>query len=1145
MQVKTPQSELYNKLLGLGWSLNKIEFRQGLYIAKADNDTTGQEIERAGKTPEMALASVYQYATRAYEVRRLASVKKIAAWSEDWLDQVTEIGQAYSKMPPFDQKAVPAWKALAAESRIQADAIRKQITVEVVDDPEPYQSAQEMCEDVHKNKHFSVSRANSEHPVWSVEDNINFRIVHDVLGHCFVPGTMVRTRDGFKPIEEIEIGDEVLSGNGEWNRVYKVLVREYDGPLVVIDTPVSANPIRVTPEHPMLALVGKHVRPHRQSSCSTKYCANKPHLHTVEWVAAGDLAPDNFLISAPQIPDAVVPRSIATPHEHVGPRSLPIAFDLDDEFLWMVGLYLAEGSSDGYGKISFALHKDEVESFERLKSFWVSYGFAPKERKEVEGYNGRVLIVHNMMLASWLPAWLGRGSHNKAIPAELLNLSVEKLNPLLQGIMDGDGYQKMDRLEQTSPVLALQVAEIGLRSGRMPSISSHQRIDRKRVYTLHEASQPGERRGSKRGFWLYLGQLGVKITSLESEHYNGKVYNLSVENDPTYTVENVVVHNCQSGGDFSWRGENLACGVHFPLVSPLAREALFTECIGQQAYYRTFHGFGPQKVGFLSQYLHPVQERQGEHVWVPHGGVPDLAPAANGNAKGTMDAAPGMQGIFNSPGDWVQPSQFTMPMAAPPSPTFAMPTAVMQPFEVKTHQVEAAKMVSPDRPYDPNRFFQPSVQSAPLEDPTNDYIGIADTVDNAAKIDTNWQEEDEATQKRAIINAFRVALLSPRKHLKWNAAHYQAIMHTDPGTKAVDLWNLLEEAREKHNQALGYPEGSHLSYRKQLDFLAHELQVDDPSLSNAAAVREAKEIVFRKVKEFEAQLGADPANEDTSELKRYNMARKLVDAWLKENYTPVRGWQPGQMTLASDSDSEPKLFETDDEWKPIDASGFASQDAKYGAFMGTHLDAIEEVGQHIDQIRDAALKDLDEDSGKGFIFRNAVMNMNLKGVNPKVASFAWLLLAPMTSELGIIDTHVLRGLRRSEQDMTPRDYYKLERMQRAGKDATGYSHLPLGLYHWGLWDAIRNPGEHSDHSPLRILDPLPWDSPSAKWDAAMNAKSGPWVGPMQFENARGHMEQTANDFDQEMAGQPHNLIPLAKAPFKQESAPNAYVVPSL
>lgn len=911
MQVATPQSELYEKLLGLGWTLSKIDFKNGVYVAKANNETTGQEIDRAGKTPEMAVASVFQYAQRAYEVRRRASVRQVVtAWTDDFLNDKEEIAKAYSAMPPFDEKAVPAWKALAAESKVQADMIRSQITVEVVDDPEPYRSAAEMCEDVHKNKHFAVSRANTSHPVWSEEDNVNFRIVHDVIGHC------------------------------------------------------------------------------------------------------------------------------------------------------------------------------------------------------------------------------------------------------------------------------------------------------------------------------------------------------------------------QSGGDFSWRGENLACGVHFPIISPLAREACFTECIGQTAYRSFYRGFGPQKVGFLSQFLHPVQERQGEHVWVPHGGLPQLSPSPNGNAgKDMLDQAAGLQGIFNSPGNWVQPSQFDIPQAAPPSPTFGLGTPVMQPFTVKTHDVEAAKMVSPDRPYDPNHFWTPMVQAPPLEDPSQDYIGIGDTFDNASKVDTNWPEEDEATQKRAIMNAFRVALLSPRKHLKWNAAHYQAIMNADPSTKAVDLWNMLEEERERHNQKLGYPEGSHLAYRKQLGFLAHELRADDPSLSEADSMKKAKEIVFNKTKEIEEQLGADPANEGTSELRRYNMARRMVTDWLREFYTPLRGWQPGQMALAGFGDTHPpdraipalsereqklledttsllpesewpswikrylglqtelalrgiqndttpsdltfpdqwaaktaeyaipnkvyeqaaydhqcpmcrgylrdrggiytcsqcpfeynaaeksqvglkaagqQLFPTDDEWRPIDQSGFASEDAKYGAFMGTHLDAIAEVGQHIDQIREAALRDIAEDSGKGFVFRNAVMNMNLKGVNPKVASFAWLLLAPTSSELGIIDTHIIRGLRRSENDMTPRDYYKFERMQRAAKDATGYSHMPLGMYHWGLWDAIRNPGEHSDHAPLRVLDPLPWDSPETKWDAATTAKSGPWVGPMQFENARGHMEQAAREFDNEMAGQPQNLIPLATPPHRPEpSRHNPYVIPVL
>jgi len=129
-----------------------------------------------------------------------------------------------------------------------------------------------------------------------------------------------------------------------------------------------------------------------------------------------------------------------------------------------------------------------------------------------------------------------------------------------------------------------------------------------------------------------------------------------------------------------------------------------------------------------------------------------------------------------------------------------------------------------------------------------------------------------------------------------------------------------------------------------------------------------------------------------------------------------------------------------------------------------------------------------------------------------------------------VDTHIHRGLRRNEQNMSPREYYKLERMQRAAKDATGYSHMPLGLYHWGMWDAIRNPGDHSDHSPLRVLDPLPWDSPDAKWDAAYNARSGPWVGPPQFERGRSAMEEAARDYDAEMAGQPSGFVPLAPTP---------------
>jgi hypothetical protein len=36
----------------------------------------------------------------------------------------------------------------------------------------------------HLNKYqYRVSRANSDHPLWTVEDNVAFRICHDIDGH--------------------------------------------------------------------------------------------------------------------------------------------------------------------------------------------------------------------------------------------------------------------------------------------------------------------------------------------------------------------------------------------------------------------------------------------------------------------------------------------------------------------------------------------------------------------------------------------------------------------------------------------------------------------------------------------------------------------------------------------------------------------------------------------------------------------------------------------------------------------------------------------------------------------------------------------------------------------------------------------------
>jgi GNAT superfamily N-acetyltransferase len=148
---------------------------------------------------------------------------------------------------------------------------------------------------------------------------------------------------------------------------------------------------------------------------------------------------------------------------------------------------------------------------------------------------------------------------------------------------------------------------------------------------------------------------------------------------------------------------------------------------------------------------------------------------------------------------------------------------------------------------------------------------------------------------------------------------------------------------------------------------------------------------------------------------------------------------------------------------------------KYGAFMGTHLKSISQISQHADDILDAALEDVREHDATGHHFRHQVLALNVPGVGPKVCSFAWLMLQPLTSQLATMDVHMMDVLGHNyEKEMNNRDYFKFEREFRAGLDAAGYGHMPLGAAQWGMWDYKRTgPGTHQDHSAMRVLDPKP------------------------------------------------------------------------
>jgi hypothetical protein len=503
----------------------------------------------------------------------------------------------------------------------------------------------------------------------------------------------------------------------------------------------------------------------------------------------------------------------------------------------------------------------------------------------------------------------------------------------------------------------------------------------------------------------------LKVTRADSDH---PLWN--EQQVLAYRIVHDVLGHAAAGGDFGWTGENLATAAHMPYLSPSAQAALFSESIGNAAYRHYYKGLGPKKITFLNEFLNPAQT---ENNPAGHGGLPiehSLAPGALPAGR-----------TANSHELW------------------------------KEARRKVAALTDPNAGYDTG-IIPPAVNAVSAYGDPLDHMGLKDV---AHKLDTGWSqwetpegEPDRERMKQAIVNAFRVALLSPRKALRWNAVQYQDLMHvpyhtTDPKV----YWDALEQARINHNRAAGVPnpEIAHKAhYEALLDFYRYYQKLH-PDMSPS----EAKEHADREVQVMQAEVEErlwkeSPEPEmDIFEPRVFKELDKRLKAIVKD-------------------DKSRALYSAS-----VDPNPYVAPD-RYGGFFARPLISIAKVSQNADILLDAALKDVHEHDGAGHHFRQVALALGIPFLGPKVVSFAWLLLQPMTSQLATIDTHMADwlGYKHSQEGIPLRDYFRYERELQAGRDAAGYSHVPLGQFQWGTWDIKRNgEGMHQDHSPLRVWQP--------------------------------------------------------------------------
>lgn len=560
-----------------------------------------------------------------------------------------------------------------------------------------------------------------------------------------------------------------------------------------------------------------------------------------------------------------------------------------------------------------------------------------------------------------------------------------------------------------------------------------------------------------------------------------------------YRLVHDVLGHASVGGDWGWHGENGATSAHMPLVSPNAQKALFTEAIGQAAHNSYFRQMAPQKIVFLDDYLTKVQERE--------------------NAAGHSGT---------------HPSQSLVPTGIPS-------------IESESDGKSARKVAGspPLQKIDPNDGWASGIEPLPdnaylwQKEPDGvDPLDHAGVRDQAYKLDRGWfglQDHegmpDLESHRQAVANAFRSVLLEPRQTPRWAATHYQHIQNIPPGVSdPLRFSDTLEAQREAHNKARGLPEGiAHAETNEGIEALRNWVKGLNPKLDDSQVDEIARRELFHMIAEEEAQVTSEDPSGQLLPMQITDAVNKALKRRLSVLTKP-------SVDQKFDFGKE-RLFHK---------SFNAPDPGVYGDFLNSHIRPIAGVGSHIDDITRTAREDVANHGGKGHHFRAKVSDL-IPGVGPREISHAWYRLQPHTSQLAVIGPSVAETLGHpKDKEVSPRDYFKLERQMAAGRDAAGYGHTPLGQFSSAMFDnANYGHGVHRDLSPFAVLNPTPYDQ--VDWTKYPNLSTQDWDNPYWWQSSEPNRDQVGKDWDQIVATQyPAQSIPYrtaAEAPYMGEPTP--------
>lgn len=368
---------------------------------------------------------------------------------------------------------------------------------------------------------------------------------------CFPKNTRVLTEHGYVNIQNLKVGDSVLTHKGQFKSVTETTVRKYIGDFYQLEFPMGIKSFICTSEHPIL-ISSKHTKWNNDIRGYSSW------FDELQFIEAKDIVFNKYKKRTESDSFSVFPLQFLKESNNS---------DIDLTLMEFLGFYLAEGwyskqkRKDGRQRheIYLGINKkekgyvEELVRFMKIKSRYNKTSFSVCY-EDYKGGGCRAIISSEYL---WeIVQQFGSGAKYKTIPFYFLKFDSTVIKSFIKGYFKGDGYLAQNgtsfRIVTTSYKIVEmlrwmilkshnQLISVRLQKKEKTCVIEGRTVNQSNYYVMEFRDKR-----EKENLWFIVGNyLYVKIKNIKKLQLQKNVYNIGVQEDESYIVESSAVHNCQ------------------------------------------------------------------------------------------------------------------------------------------------------------------------------------------------------------------------------------------------------------------------------------------------------------------------------------------------------------------------------------------------------------------------------------------------------------------------------------------------------------------------------------------------------------------------------------------------------------------------